>query len=843
MSSPPLAPEEARAAARAGARGRAAQVGPDAAHLSLAARWRRLRSRFAPARAGVGLAGGLAVLAAAVCLQALLDGGWWLPRTILCVAAVVATGCLGRAVRLPAPLQPIVQAVVLLLVLTQLFARESAVWGFLPGTAVIRALSDLVAQGQAYSNATVPPAPFDEGLLLLVAGGVGFVAVAVDTLAAELDLPGPTLLPLASLYLVPWVIQDGSASPWGFALVALGWLGILSACQRQRAAQWSPDARPGSPGIGVTVALATTLVAAMAGGLATLRGPAGDAGLGAGSGSGTVSIDALVSLRRSLVGNDQRTLLTYSTGAAGPDYLRLAILEEFDGERWLPVPDTAAPEIPRSALGAQRYASLTSARATGALPEGVVDYEIAVGPLGGRTAPTPAGTVAVGSSWETAWGQRTGMPEAIDLDGIEGERFQASVLPLGLSPTQLRAASLIPGEQVPATTLDDPTPLIGDDLPAQARELVADAATPFDKALAIQRWFTTTGGFSYSTSVTTGAGEDALASFLEEKVGYCEQYAAAMALMARAVGIPSRVVVGFTQGSKEDDQWVVRGTDAHAWPELWMGSAGWVRFEPTPGAPTTRIPAYAAPTISGNAPDLPTGENANGGSASPGSTSDRRGPDFAGEGAVAESRSSAGWWWLGGVALLVLLAVPALLRLVRRRRRLRSADADEAYRELVDTLVDLRLGEEGATPRRTRGTVAGLLAADDVDGLAALDRVISAVERQRYAAPEPALGAGSGQAEATGRSGVGGDPAGRAGGVGFAGGVGAAGGVGGAGGVAVAAPAAGTEPSATRSAGPRAGFLAADVRAVRRALSARVPRVRRLAAALAPPSIRPRRAG
>ena len=111
-------------------------------------------------------------------------------------------------------------------------------------------------------------------------------------------------------------------------------------------------------------------------------------------------------------------------------------------------------------------------------------------------------------------------------------------------------------------------------------------------------------GSRYSTQIEGGSDEDALATFLEERVGYCEQFAATMALMARSVGIPARVVVGFTQGRLEGNQWVVRGTDAHAWPELWMGSAGWVRFEPTPGAPTTTTPAYTPPPQSTAGPTL-----------------------------------------------------------------------------------------------------------------------------------------------------------------------------------------------------------------------------------------------
>ena len=82
-----------------------------------------------------------------------------------------------------------------------------------------------------------PPAGPDPGLLLLIVAGIGLAALVVDTLAAGLDLPGMTLIPLAALFAVPWLVNRGSAPWWAFPLVALGWLAVLSALQRDRASQ------------------------------------------------------------------------------------------------------------------------------------------------------------------------------------------------------------------------------------------------------------------------------------------------------------------------------------------------------------------------------------------------------------------------------------------------------------------------------------------------------------------------------------------------------------------------------------------------------------------------------
>lgn len=112
--------------------------------------------------------------------------------------------------------------------------------------------------------------------------------------------------------------------------------------------------------------------------------------------------------------------------------------------------------------------------------------------------------------------------------------------------------------------------------------MTESAATPYDAALALQTWFRET--FEYQLDTPSGHGADALGEFLSRRAGYSEQFAGAFAVMARTVGIPSRVAVGFTSGTVDEVGWYeVFGTDAHAWPELWFDGLGWVPFEPTPG--------------------------------------------------------------------------------------------------------------------------------------------------------------------------------------------------------------------------------------------------------------------
>ena len=65
-----------------------------------------------------------------------------------------------------------------------------------------------------------------------------------------------------------------------------------------------------------------------------------------------------------------------------------------------------------------------------------------------------------------------------------------------------------------------------------------------------------------------------------------------MAMMARVVGIPSRVSVGFLPGERDEEGWKVSIRDMHAWPELYFANYGWVRFEPTPASVTGTAPSW-----------------------------------------------------------------------------------------------------------------------------------------------------------------------------------------------------------------------------------------------------------
>jgi transglutaminase-like putative cysteine protease len=249
-----------------------------------------------------------------------------------------------------------------------------------------------------------------------------------------------------------------------------------------------------------------------------------------------------------------------------------------------------------------------------------------------------------------------------------------------------------------------------------AAELTKDVPNPIDAALKIQNYFQVKeDGFKYNLRdvPTDMNGAEAMLYLLRTKQGYCQLYAETMVAMARSLGIPARVALGFTPGSsKGDGVYRVRLHDYHSWPELFFDGVGWLRFEPTVGIDDItrspghgRVPQYDTVVASSGATAPTTTSSSSAGAPAGATQSDgcpanvrRAGEcnDTAGNGAVtAKAKFSwLGWfgavprflqyWLFGGsgyaialrfilLALLLLACVPMVLRIARRRARSKLA--------------------------------------------------------------------------------------------------------------------------------------------------------------------------
>jgi len=302
-----------------------------------------------------------------------------------------------------------------------------------------------------------------------------------------------------------------------------------------------------------------------------------------------------------------------------------------------------------------------------------------------------------------------GDPSVVFAGAIEEEAFEAET-------------------ETPAIEMrDHPEPErlleLPDELDGRIRALATDTTrgleTDFEKALALESLFRTPGNFVYSTDVVPGHGSDDLAAWLLEpesnnyRTGYCEQFSTSMAVMARAVGIPSRVILGFTPGTQlEDGRVVVRDRNAHAWVELWMPAQGWVRFDPTPrGDGVNPATLGDLPFDIGEFLDVPEAAPFQFENESQGGVLFRDEPELdiperiAGSGGGDDATTTPllpGWVPPVGIALLAAFGLVPAIKWSRRRlrmRRLESGDISAAWSEIVDRLTDLGDGPApSATP-------------------------------------------------------------------------------------------------------------------------------------------------
>lgn len=131
---------------------------------------------------------------------------------------------------------------------------------------------------------------------------------------------------------------------------------------------------------------------------------------------------------------------------------------------------------------------------------------------------------------------------------------------------------------------------------ALAKKITAKAPTMYDKAVALETYLRS--NYAYDVRIQRPQKEDGVAWFLFDnpnKSGYCNYFASAMAVMARSLGIPARVVAGYTNGEFDgkNNQHVIRGKDAHAWTQIYFAGYGWINFEPSRSFATFTRPTAA----------------------------------------------------------------------------------------------------------------------------------------------------------------------------------------------------------------------------------------------------------
>ncbi|MCW2846067.1 MAG: hypothetical protein JWR90_41 [Marmoricola sp.] len=672
----------------------------------------------------------------------------YLLNTLVTGLAMVLIGSGLRVLGVRALWVALVQVLVALLSLNVLFAAGQSLFGLVPTESSVRGAWFAVTNGAATLNHYSAPVDVNptHTEAMLTACGLA-VILSIDVIAMGLRRPPLTALPLLITLSVPvTVLRDGLSLPV-FVGVALLFLRLLAAenlarfrgwgggSDIARHGDWTDPSRPATNPVLSSmwqVSIAAVVVTLIAAPLIPVTDLLDRDRGGSGTGTGTggryelTTQNPFIHLRRDLVTKTHTPLVFATTKAASTSYLRTTVLDQFTSNAWQPSPRLLPAE--NDADG-----TFPSPPGLGAGIGGTEDvWSLQLAPTfttAWLPLPYPIRKLEVPGIWR--YDSRT-----LDVTYIGGGtspqlRYTATAFSPNFTADQLDSPLKAPDEvRGPMTKVPNDLPKV---IKQRALEVTKGADTDFAKAVKLQDWFREDGGFEYSLDQRDGSGMDLLARFVtDDRIGYCEQFAAAMAAMGRTLGIPSRVVVGFLDGTPQSDGRILyTSDDRHAWPEMYFSGVGWVRFEPTPSARSGSSPSWTRQLATAPEPSAAPSRRA---SQAPAPARDQQTADVT---AKDSSGSSLPWWPVAGLFVVLLLGLaPALVRRVQRRRRLAGGDpehlAEGAWAELQATAVDLGLSwPEQRSPREQARSVADQVHAREED-VRALEGLLVRVERGRY---------------------------------------------------------------------------------------------------------------
>lgn len=597
----------------------------------------------------------------------------------------------------------------------------------------------LAADTYAYIQQGSAPMPFHVGFAVFCVLLIWISYLVVESLVNARDAPGWTFVPLVTPFLISATFGYFEANPWLFVLTAGGFGLLLATAARSRVA-----VRPDASGreelatlswrTGISRAAMVSTIGAIA--VSMLVGfalPASFRLSSSTAGPGEVRFnDPSLDLIRNLNSTSNLPVITYRSTADGGVMLRLAALPILDDTGFHPgSPDLVAMPLPPA--GGSEPATVTT---------DVTVKDFASGYLPAPWIPTSTNVTA--RDWK--WDQATLAVVAVGSSPDTATRNLIYSVTSSEVPTLdwFARTDALPGTEGPDVTLQVPA---GVDPRATdlVRRLTSGKDGAFRKALAL-RDYLRSDLFTYSTQTAPGTTLQTLNDFLfGSRTGYCEQFAGAMAVLARIARIPSRVVVGFRPGTKTGDTWEVTPRDMHAWAELYFDGVGWIPVDATP------------PSVFGSQPTASP-------SASPSATHTSAAPTESASAAptqqapVTPDVDDDGPNPLGVGALVVLgLAVVAFApNLVRRLLRLLrvSGHGRQPHEDAWDEVWATARDQGVRWPRGSTRAVAAALA-PELDGSARGQFVALALstERERYAPQREPVGAVSGQV-ATIRKGI-----------------------------------------------------------------------------------------
>jgi transglutaminase-like putative cysteine protease len=608
--------------------------------------------------------------------------------------------------------------------------------GLLPDATSWAAFLELLGQAGEGIRDEIAPTAAAAPFVLAIATGTWIVAHLAHELTVRWRRPGLGLVPLLVLWSVPLAIPLEGGDGGSTFLRALPFLAACGLVLLLGTDHGGADDAPQASVSGLTVGAAALALAAVAPLL--LPGYGAAAWVDLGGVNDPRGYQPIVDVSERLQLPVERDVLRIR--ASERTYLRLAGLDSFDGATW---------RLGPAGVGSYQPDESSLHRADGFLPpeqeaRSVVDtrVEVEVLDLANIYVPAPYQPTAIQGELtrEMIWSTEGGFLatwNVTETEGLAGRPRVGVSEGVTYSVDAERPAPVL--EDLREVTYDEATLARWTQLPrpyerlAEAAEAVyaaAEATTAADRTLALQEWFTSGGGFRYDLDVPALRGDAALEEFvLEDRVGYCEYFATAMAVMLRATGVPARVAVGFLPGTVTDPadpdldqpltEYTVTTADAHAWVEVLFPGFGWVTFEPTPRSDQTQLVPTAedlapvenlrerrarelaeldAGTDPAETPDTPDPV--------PAPTTEPRPEAPAAGGGAGDEGDPVRWPWVAGV--LVLLASTGLA-IARVRRPHAPAGAPARVRVLTAQRSLLATGRRYGVGRAEHETTHELL--------------------------------------------------------------------------------------------------------------------------------------
>ncbi|MDQ7905919.1 DUF3488 and transglutaminase-like domain-containing protein [Phytohabitans sp. ZYX-F-186] len=735
----------------------------------------------------LGFVAAAATLLAAAPLSTIFERWTWLIQCAVAVALVAGAATLARSLRAPLWAQLLGMVATLTLVLTLMFSSGEELLAIIPMPGTFAHFGQLMNFAVDDMRSYGVPVPDRVGLQFLTVLGVGSVAILVDLLTVALRRPALAGLPMLAIYSVPVAVYTDSVHPLPFVIGAVGFLWLLVADNVDRVRRFgrrftgdgrdvdvwepSPLAAAGRRLAVVGVALAVLLPLAVPGMTSGLLANFGAGGSGpGGNGRGTGGrVDLFANLSGELKQTDDREMVKVTTNDDRPQYIRFGVADELTNDGFRsgrraassPLKDGLPPfQDPGAGVNTGRF------RATLEVTE---DFDMGLLPI----YATPVAIENFKGTWFYDPNQQVVFASR---SSARKQKYTVEYIRASYTASALRQADPVP-QQDPMVEQYTAMPR-NQQVQERVDELVQGKSTPYERVRAIYDFFSVKNGFSYSLQTEGGTGGNAIVDFLTNRRGFCQQYAAAMAWMVRAAGIPARVAFGFSSGSnrRDGDSFTLTNKNLHAWTEVYFGPRfGWVPFDATPAASVAgSIRSDYAPdvdatpevepstsTSAGPAPNVP------GGTVGPQDDTNDSADLGAGVGSTTPTTPRWPWFTIGAVILLLaLLAVPALRRSLLRRQRQSAGggapaaaagagggpgdgprivvtdvaaagrareDAHAAWAELLDTMVDYRVPIDlTETPRATADRLVrgGLVDGSSAEAARLLGR---AEERARYA--------------------------------------------------------------------------------------------------------------